>query len=98
MSKLLWLSCWWLLWGSCFSSLNAQVSAILSGTITDQSSAVVSGAAVTVKSVDTGAVRTTSTDDSGLYRVFSLPIGEYEVRAQKAGFTDAVRTGVHLVV
>ncbi len=59
---------------------------------------MVSGATVTVKSVDTGAVRTTSTDGSGLYRVLSLPVGEYEIRAQKPGFTDAVRTGVHLVV
>jgi hypothetical protein len=98
MSKLFRLSCWWLLLGSCFSSLNAQVSAILSGTVTDQSSAVVSGVTVTVKSVDTGAVRATSTDDFGLYRVFSLPVGEYEIRGQKPGFTDSLRTGVHLVV
>src|ERR1700722_8223602 len=98
MSKQLRLSSLWLLLGSCFSPLTAQVSAILSGTVTDQSAAVVSGATVTVKSVDTGAVRTTSTDGSGLYRVFSMPVGEYEIRAQKAGFTDAVRTGVHLVV
>jgi hypothetical protein len=80
------------------SAVTAQVSAVVSGTVADQSGAVVSGATVTVKSVDTGAVRTASTDDSGLYRVFSLPVGEYEIRAQKPGFTDAVRTGVHLVV
>jgi hypothetical protein len=98
MSKLFRLSFLWLLWGPWFSSLSAQVSAILSGTVTDQSGAVVSGATVNVKSIDTGAVRTTSTDDSGLYRVFSLPVGEYEIRAQKPDFTDAVRTGVHLVV
>jgi hypothetical protein len=98
MSKLLRLSFLGLLLGPCFSSLSAQVSAIVSGTVTDQSGAVVSGATVTVKSVDTGSVRTTSTDDSGIYRVFSLPVGEYEIRAQKPSFTDAVRTGVHLVV
>ena len=98
MSKLLRLSVLGLLLGPCFSSLSAQVSAIVSGTVTDQSGAVVSGATVTVKSVDTGSVRTTSTDDSGIYRVFSLLVGEYEIRAQKLGFTDAVRTGVHLVV
>jgi hypothetical protein len=98
MSKLLRLSFLGLLLGPSFSSLTAQVSAIVSGTVTDQSGAVVSSATVTVKSVDTGSVRTTSTDDSGIYRVFSLPVGEYEIRAQKPSFTDAVRTGVHLVV
>jgi hypothetical protein len=80
------------------ASRAAQVSAGLSGTVTDQSGAVVAAATVTVKSVDTGAVRTTSTDDSGLYRVPSLPVGEYEIRVQKQGFNDEVRKGIHLVV
>ena len=80
------------------SSLSGQVSAVVSGAVTDQSGASVSAATVTVKSADTGAVRTTSTGDSGLYRVFSLPVGEYEIRVQKAGFSDGVRTGVHLAV
>src|SRR5712692_5320072 len=92
------LSFLWLLWAPCVSSLTAQVSAVVSGIVTDQSGAAVSAATVTVKSVDTGAVRTTSTDDSGLYRVFSLPVGEYEIRVRKSGFTEAIRTGVHLVV
>ncbi len=88
----------WLLFVPCVSQLYGQVSAVISGTVTDQSGATVSGATVTVKSADTGAVRTTSTDDSGLYRVFSLPVGEYEIRVQKPGFSDEVRTGVHLAV
>src|SRR5579863_7687467 len=88
----------WLLLGSCISALTAQVSAVVSGSVQDQSDAAVAGATVTVKSVDTGAVRTTLTDDSGLYRVLSLPVGEYEIRVQKPGFNDAARTGVHLVV
>src|SRR5260370_29365182 len=45
--------------------LSAQVSAVVSGTVTDQAGAVVSGATVTGKSVDTRAVRTASTDGSG---------------------------------
>src|ERR1700693_1263968 len=98
MSKLSRLRFFWLLFGLCISALTGQVSAVVAGSVRDQSGAIVSRAAVTVKSVDTGAVRTTLTDDSGFYRVFSLPVGEYEVRAQKPGFADAVRTGVHLVV
>ncbi len=78
--------------------LHAQVAAALSGTVTDQSGAVVSGAIVLVKSIETGATRTTTTDAAGRYQVLALPLGEYEVHAQKQGFSEEVRTGIHLVV
>ena len=77
---------------------SAQVSAALSGTVTDPSGAVVQSASVTVKNVDTGATRATLTDGLGHYRALSLPVGAYEVRAEKPGFTAARRTGILLVV
>ena len=79
-------------------SLHAQVSAILSGTVTDPSGAAIPRRPVTAKNVDTGAVRSTVTDAEGHYQFFSLPVGQYEIRGAKAGFTEEVRTGVHLVV
>lgn len=82
----------------CTSSVWAQVTAVLSGTVTDQSGAVVSAAAVTVKSTDIGATRITTTDDAGHYQVFSLPVGRYEVRVQKPNFAEEIRTGIHLDV
>ncbi len=84
-----------LLW---LPSLFGQVTAVLSGTVTDQSGAAVLGASVTAKSVDTGASRNTETDANGHYLFSALSVGEYEIRAGKAGFTEEVRTGVHLVV
>jgi hypothetical protein len=80
------------------ASGNAQVSAILSGTVADQSGAMISAAAVTAKNVDTGAVRSTVTDSEGHYQFFSLPVGNYEIRGKKTGFTEEVRTGVRLTV
>ncbi len=80
------------------ASVCAQVSAILSGTVTDQSGAVVSSAMVRVKNVDTGAVRSAMSDAEGHYEFFSLPIGQYEIRAAKPGFREELRTGVRLVV
>ena len=80
------------------ASVHAQVSAILSGTVTDQSNAAVSAAIVTAKNLGTGAIRGTMTDAGGHYQFFSLPVGSYEILCKKAGFTEAVRTGVHLVV
>ena len=76
----------------------AQVSATLSGTVTDQLGASVSGATVTVTSAETGAIRTTTTDDAGQYNVFALPIGQYEVRVMKPGFAEQVHTGIRLAV
>ncbi len=82
----------------CSASVSAQVSAVLSGRITDQSGAVVSAAAIATKSIETGAVRNTISDSTGHYQFLSLPIGEYEIRVRKTGFTDVMRTGVRLVV
>jgi hypothetical protein len=77
---------------------SAQVSATLSGTITDQSGAALSAATVTARNVDTGVARTTNSDAEGRYQLFSLSLGQYEVRGNKQGFAEKVRTGVHLVV
>src|SRR5215475_7494728 len=76
----------------------AQVNATISGKIEDQTGAAVGGATVTVKSLETGATRIVTTDETGNYRVLSLPVGPQEVRAEKSGFRAAVRTGVNLVV
>lgn len=53
---------------------------------------------VTVKSIETGATRTTTTDATGHYAILSLPLGPQQVTAEKAGFKSAVRTGIDLVV
>jgi Carboxypeptidase regulatory-like domain len=80
------------------ASAGAQVSAVLSGTVTDQSGAVLSGSSVAAKNVDIGTIRKTVTGGEGHYQFFSLPVGQYEIRSGKAGFAEVVRTGVHLVV
>jgi hypothetical protein len=76
----------------------AQVSAAISGRVTDPSGATVPGAAVTAKNTETGGVRSAMTDDEGRFRVMSLAVGKYEVRITKQGFQEQVRTGIHLVV
>ena len=56
------------------------------------------GATVTAKSLDTGVSRAASTDPSGRYRFFSLPVDVYEVRVTKEGFAEAIRSGISLAV
>src|ERR1017187_7576067 len=76
----------------------AQVSAAISGRVTDPSGAAVSGATITAKNLETEAVRTAHTDDAGRYLVLSLAVGEYEMRITKQGFQEGVRSGIHLAV
>ena len=79
-------------------ALFAQVSATLSGAVSDQSGATVSGAAITVKNLETGAIRTTNTGQAGEFQELSLPIGLYEVHVTKQGFAEQIRTGIRLVI
>lgn len=78
--------------------LHAQVSASITGVITDTSGARVPAAAISVKNVETGAVRTTVSDNTGRYQVLALPVGEYEMRVSKASFREQIRSGIHLAV
>jgi len=76
----------------------AQVTAAISGHVEDRSGSGVSDAIVTVKSVETGGVRSVMTDAAGNFRVLSLPLGLQEVKAEKTGFKGEVRTGINLEV
>ena len=76
----------------------AQVSAAISGRVTDQTGAAVSGATVTAKDTDMGISRVTVTDAAGRYELPALPLGPYEVEAAKSGFAGAIRSGILLVV
>ncbi|MFI5058849.1 MAG: carboxypeptidase regulatory-like domain-containing protein [Candidatus Acidiferrales bacterium] len=82
----------------CIPSACAQVSASLSGLVTDPSGAPVPAASVTSSNLETAAVRNTVTDDAGRYQLLSLPVGEYRARVAKSGFQEEIRGGIHLVV
>lgn len=68
----------------------------ITGTVTDSTGAVVSGASVTVKNVGTAAVYNTTTNESGNYTVSQLPIGTYEVRVKQQGFKEFAAEGVEV--
>jgi Carboxypeptidase regulatory-like domain len=75
-----------------------QATAAISGTIVDATGRGVPGAMVMVKSLETGATRTVTTDETGGFLVLSLPVGRYEVRVDKTGFKSVVHSNVNLVV
>ena len=75
-----------------------QVTASIEGRVQDSSGALIPGVSVTVKSLETSATRTIPTAENGSYRALSLPVGRYEVSAEKSGFKTQVQTGINLVV
>ena len=76
----------------------AQVTATISGKVEDSTGAAIPGASITVTSLETGAARTTTVGETGTYRVLSLPVGRYEVKAELTGFKAALQTGITLAV
>jgi hypothetical protein len=80
----------------CQPPARAQVSASISGVVTDPSGAAVPSASVTVKNLETEVLRTTLTDGAGRYLVVALPVGLYEVKVSKSGFQDSTRAGIQL--
>jgi len=57
----------------------------VTGTITDLTSAAVTGATVVLTSVDAGGSRTVESDTSGIYRFTLLKPGTYEISSRSAG-------------
>src|ERR1041385_2688567 len=73
-------------------------SAAISGSVRDTTGAVVPGTTVTAKHTETGLTRTVQTSEEGNYAMPSLPVGSYEVTAEKPGFKQQIRRGITLVV
>src|SRR5262245_52257210 len=76
----------------------AQATAQLSGTVRDESGAVLPGVTVTATQTDTGVTRTTVTDETGAYVLSNLPLGPYRLEVALQGFRTYVQTGIVLQV
>ncbi|MDZ4799850.1 MAG: carboxypeptidase-like regulatory domain-containing protein, partial [Bryobacteraceae bacterium] len=68
----------------------------ISGTVRDAQGALVIGAQVTARSIATDAATTATTNDSGLYSLRNLQIGEYTVNVTMPGFRRYERKGLTL--
>lgn len=66
----------------------------ISGTATDPQGAVLPGAQIKATNNSTGAVLTTTADNSGLFRFSLIPVGEYKVEVSAANFNSAVQNNV----
>lgn len=80
------------------SAAYGQSTASIVGTATDQSGAVIPNARITITNIETGLVRSTTTNSTGSYAAHELPIGQYRIHAEGSGFRSYETTGITLNV
>ena len=68
-----------LLWGQ-------STTQTIQGLVTDPSGAVIPNAAVTMRNLGTGVTQIVHTNETGNYTFTLVPVGNYEVRCEAAGF------------
>ena len=78
------------------STLRAQVTATLSGTVEDQSGGVIPGATVTLTNEATKFATVNTSNGAGLYAFPSLTPGTYDIKASAKGFQAKQVTGIVL--
>ncbi len=74
--------------------VRAQENAVLTGTVTDPTGAVVPNATVTIISTLTSEARTDKTNGAGLYEFPDLNHGIYTLKVSAAGFKVFEKTGI----
>src|SRR5947209_5078003 len=80
------------------SDVWAQATAQISGTVRDQSGAVLPGVEVTATQTETGIARTAVTNETGSYVLSNLPLGPYRFEGALQGFRTFIQTGIVLQV
>src|SRR2546425_1689164 len=83
----------------CVSPAYAQyTTASFGGNVVDSNNAVLPQSRVIVRNVDTGFSQSATTDQSGAFLFPRLPVGSYELRVERTGFSTYVQTGITLAV
>ena len=75
-----------------------QATAQISGTVTDQSGAVLPGAEITATQTETGLARNAISNETGSYVLPNLALGPYRLEVSLPGFRTYARTGIVLQV
>ena len=77
---------------------SAQNTASVNGTVKDSSGAVVPGATVVLRNIETGVERRTVSNDVGVYVLEQILPGKYSIQVRKEGFRTAEEHGLTLEV
>jgi hypothetical protein len=78
-------------------SLFAQLDkGVINGTVSDSTRAVISDVRVVATNIETGVTYSGTSNTAGIYQIQGLPIGQYSLRFEKAGFKDLNRPGLSI--
>src|SRR5688500_8291365 len=80
------------------SSQTQITTGTIQGAVVDANGAVVPGADVAIKNLDTNLARNFTTDEGGRFVALALPPGRYSVTITKQGFATAVAESLDLTV
>jgi hypothetical protein len=75
-----------------------EVTAAITGTVTDPSGAPIVGATVTAKDIVRNVPYPVPTNEDGFYYLAQLPVGKYELRVEAKGFQTALYPAFELVL
>src|SRR4051794_14727715 len=75
-----------------------QATGTILGQIKDITESVVSGATVTITEQNTAVTRSVKSDESGRYAANLMPVGQYTIEVDYAGFQQAIEKNVRLEV
>ena len=78
--------------------LYGQATGSFSGTVTDKTGSVISGATVKATSQNTGLSREAKTDESGHYLIPLLPVANFALRVESQGFQPVEQKDVRLQI
>src|SRR6201982_3953153 len=78
--------------------LYGQATGSFSGTVSDKTGSVISGATVRIISQGTAQERAAKTDDTGHYLIPLVPIGNYTIRVESQGFQTSEQRDIRLQV
>jgi outer membrane receptor for ferrienterochelin and colicin len=80
------------------SSQTQITTGTIQGTVTDANGAIVPGANVEIKNLDTNSSKTLTTDEGGRFVALAMPPGNYSVTISKQGFATTVVENAALTV
>lgn len=83
---------------SVFPAQGQDVTATITGTVTDPAGAPIVGAKVTAHDTDRGTNWTSVTNEAGLYNIIRIPVGTYDLKVENAGFQTAAVPAFTLVL
>src|SRR5829696_8953992 len=83
---------------ACLCPAFAQNSGSISGEVRDEKQAVITGATINVRNIQTNESRTAQTNADGRYHFANMPVGAYEITVESTGFARHQQSGITLAL